>query len=111
VDVVDGSGRYISPLASLQVERPLTVFESITAMLRRHGYDVTNRVLSVRRTPATDAERVAVALPEDAGVVRLRRLRLHCRVPLVLSVDTFPATLLPEAEPTYPSATPRRARG
>jgi GntR family transcriptional regulator len=104
VDVVHGSGRYVSPLASLQVERPLTVFESVTAMLRRHGYDVTNRVLSVRRTPATDAERAAFGLADDAGVVRLRRLRLHGQTPLVVSVDTFPAALLADAEPTYPNA-------
>jgi GntR family transcriptional regulator len=104
VNVVHGSGRYVSPLASLRAARPLTVFESVTAMLHRHGYDVTNRVLSVRLTPADDAERVAFGLDEGAGVVRLRRLRLDGRIPLVASVDTFPAMLLADDEPTYPNA-------
>jgi GntR family transcriptional regulator len=103
VDVVHGSGRYVSPLAALPMDRPFTVFEGVTAMLRRHGYDVTNRVLSVRRTPADDVERAVFGLEERGEVVRLRRLRLHGRTPLVLSLDTFPATLLGD-EPLAPDA-------
>jgi GntR family transcriptional regulator len=94
LDVVHGSGRYVSAHATLQVERPVTMFESVTEMLGRHGYEPTTRVLSVARHEPTDPERAALGLPDGGEVVRLERLRLLGDRPIVRSVDSFSATLL-----------------
>jgi GntR family transcriptional regulator len=83
-----GRGRFVSSTPTLR--RPITRLESVTAMLASHGYDVTNRVLSVQTCPATDEEREQLRLGEGDRVVRLVRLRLHGSDPLIYSVDVLP---------------------
>jgi GntR family transcriptional regulator len=95
IDVRHGSGRYVSHVATL--ERPITRLESVTEMMRAHGYTVSNRVVSVTRRPADPEESAVLDLPSGAEVVRLERVRLHEGEPLIYSVDVFPRALLPAA--------------
>jgi GntR family transcriptional regulator len=95
VHAVQGRGRFVSPLGGLRVERPMTVYESITEMLAGRGYDVSTAVLDVRET-ACD-EHVAEALELSAGdpIIRLTRLRVVDDEPLVFSINAIPRDALP----------------
>jgi GntR family transcriptional regulator len=95
VHAMQGRGRFVSPLGALNVERPITRYESITEMLESLGYTVTNSVLAVEETPAT--ERVAEALDIAVGepVIKLVRLRLDGDEPLVFSVNMIVRSALP----------------
>ena len=92
-----GRGRFLSTLGVLKVERPITRFESVTAMLRALGYRTRTLVLSVAEGPPTPAERRALALRGRARVVRLERLRSAGDDPLVYTVETVPREVLPGA--------------
>ncbi len=90
IHVVHGVGRFVAPT----VARPITRLESVTEMTESLGFDVTNRVLSVKEAPATAEEAEALGLAAGAGVIRLERLRLRGEEPLIYSVDVIPAALL-----------------
>jgi GntR family transcriptional regulator len=95
VHAIQGRGRFLSPLGSVRVERPITVYESISEMLANLGYRVTTLVLGVEE--ATADERVASALDISAGdpLIRLVRLRLGDDEPMVLSVNSIVRDCLP----------------
>ena len=90
-----GRGRFLSTLGVLKVERPITRFESVTAMLQALGYRTRTLVLAVAEGPPTPAERRALALRGRARVVRLERLRSASDDPLVYTVETVPREVLP----------------
>jgi GntR family transcriptional regulator len=94
VEAHRGSGHFVSPLANIR--RPISRLESVTEMMRRLGYDVTNRVVSVEEARAA-AEEEAEALGVEAGstVIRLERVRLHDDEPLIYSLDVMPRALVP----------------
>ena len=54
VDVFHGRGRFVSALATLHADRPVTEFESVTEMLEGLGYTESNRVLRVEQASATE---------------------------------------------------------
>src|SRR3990170_2223461 len=54
VDVRHGSGRYVSQVSTL--DRPMTRLESVTEMMRAHGYSVTNRIVSILERTAEPEE-------------------------------------------------------
>jgi GntR family transcriptional regulator len=89
-----GRGRFVSALAGLRVERPVTEFESVNEMLTNLGYQPKTRVLALEAGPPTAPEAQALELDPDEGIIRVRRLRLHDDEPLVLSVNTFRQSLL-----------------
>jgi GntR family transcriptional regulator len=95
VSAVQGKGRFLSALASLNVERPVTKYESTTEMLESLGYDVTNVVLAVHEEPADAVTAEALILPEGAPVIKLVRLRCGNDEPLVFSVNYIPREALP----------------
>lgn len=97
VEVRHGRGSFVSALAELRNERPITQLESITEMMRGLGYTVESRVLGVEERPADDEERAAFSLPPAAQVVSLERLRLHDATPFVYSLNVFPRELLPRS--------------
>lgn len=99
IAVEHGKGRFVSALAGLRVNRPVTRFESVTEMLLARGYRCTTRVLSVDVCTPTEAERVSLTMPKRRKVVRLRRLRLYEGSALVLSINAFPADFLADGEP------------
>ena len=94
--VEHGRGRFVSAMAALRVERPITVFESITDMVRRFGYHPENRVLSVAEQVAGTEVRQALRLPEGARVIRLERLRLHGDEVILYCEDYVPRDLVTE---------------
>jgi GntR family transcriptional regulator len=98
VDVVHGRGRYVSSIGALGVGRPVTRFESATAMLASAGIPVRNLVLRVERGAATGDESEALALPAGAPVVRLERLRLNGDRPLIYSLNTLPAEAVDDGD-------------
>lgn len=93
--VVKGQGRFVSTLSSLKVERPMTVYESITEMLEGLGYTVTSAVLEVEEIGAPEI--VATSLEIEVGdpVVRVLRIRYGDDKPLVISEGFIPRPLLP----------------
>ncbi|NJC70727.1 GntR family transcriptional regulator [Planosporangium thailandense] len=90
-----GRGRFLSTLSVLKVERPITRFESVTAMLAALGYHARTLVLSVEEGPPTPEERQALRLRGRAQVVRLERLRSDGENPLVYTVEAVPREVLP----------------
>jgi GntR family transcriptional regulator len=87
IDVQHGRGSFVTGMAQLGRERPVTRFESVTEMMRRLGYTVENRVLDVQERHPTEEEATELGLGTDELVVHLERLRLHEGQPFVLSVN------------------------
>jgi GntR family transcriptional regulator len=94
IEVAHGRGRFVSPIAGLLVDRPVTRFESVTEMLESLGYRSETQVLDVRVAAATADEAAALGLAPGDGVVRVKRLRTHEDEPLVYSVNCFDVSLL-----------------
>lgn len=91
-----GRGRFLSSLVTLQVERPITRFESTTSMLESLGHrDVKTLVLSVTEATPDPAECDALGLTGTDQVIRLERLRSADDEPLMYSVETFPRECIP----------------
>jgi GntR family transcriptional regulator len=97
VEVRHGKGRFVSALATLQAERPVTEFESVTEMLSGLGYSVSNRVLRVEETRATVEQSRALGLLPRSRVIVLERLRMHGQDPLIYSLNAIDRTLVPGA--------------
>lgn len=88
--VEHGRGRFVSALSAVQVDRPITVFESVTDMVQHYGYRAVNKVLSV--SEEVPDKRVAESLwlgPTDR-VIRIERIRLHEDEPILYCVDYVP---------------------
>ena len=94
INVAHGRGRFVSALSAVQVDRPITVFESVTDMVRHYGYRTVNKVVSIsEETPDT---RVAESLRLGAGdrVIRIERIRLHQDEPILYCIDYMPRSLI-----------------
>ncbi|MCA0332229.1 MAG: GntR family transcriptional regulator [Actinobacteria bacterium] len=90
-----GRGRFLSPIGSLAVERPVTRYESVSEMLETMGMSVTTTVLSVEESTASPVEAEALALDAGAPVVRTLRLRSHDDEPIMVNINTIPRACLP----------------
>ncbi|MGF6178692.1 GntR family transcriptional regulator [Ensifer sp. 4252] len=93
--VEHGRGRFVSALSAVQVDRPITVFESVTDMARHYGYTTINKVLSIsEETPDT---RVAdsLHLSPASRVIRIERIRLHDDEPILYCIDYVPRSIIP----------------
>jgi GntR family transcriptional regulator len=94
VNVVHGRGRFVSELAALGVDRPISRFESVTEMLASLGHTVENEVLAVREQPADDEQAEALELASGEPVIWLERLRLSRGRVLIYSIDVIDAAAL-----------------
>jgi GntR family transcriptional regulator len=94
--VKHGKGRFVSAAAALQVERPITCFESVTDMMHRSGYTPTNKVLSISEEVAAEDVQDALRLAPGSRVVRLERLRMQGEEVLVYCLDYIPRSLVPD---------------
>jgi GntR family transcriptional regulator len=94
VDVQHGRGRFVSPVAALGGNRPITRFESVTELLVGLGFTPTTHTLSAKVGPASQQEASTLGIAEQAPVVRLERLRMSGDLALVLSVNAFRPDLL-----------------
>lgn len=82
-----GRGRFLTAAGSIRVDRPITTFESITEMARHFGYSLVNKILSVsEERPAADVAK-ALDLAKGETVIRLERLRLNDREPVIYCLD------------------------
>ncbi|WP_421578947.1 GntR family transcriptional regulator [Shinella sp. M31] len=93
--VEHGRGRFVSALSAVQVDRPITVFESVTDMAQHYGYRTVNKVLSI--SEETPEKRVAESLkltPTDR-VIRIERIRLHGDEPILYCIDYVPRSVIP----------------
>ncbi|MEK1948004.1 MAG: GntR family transcriptional regulator [Ensifer adhaerens] len=93
--VEHGRGRFVSALAAVQVDRPITVFESVTDMAHHYGYTTVNKVLSI--SEETPDARVAdsLHLPPTGRVIRIERIRLHDDEPILYCIDYVPRSIIP----------------
>lgn len=94
INVEHGRGRFVSALTAVQVDRPITVFESVTDMVRHYGYSTVNKVVSIsEETPDT---RVAESLRLAPGdrVIRIERIHLHQDEPILYCIDYMPRSLI-----------------
>lgn len=95
ISVTHGLGRFVTASASVEVDRPITVFESVTDMSRHYGYETTNRVLSIAEDTPDPTVRQQLRLAEGERVIRLERLRLYHDEPLMYSLDYIPRSIIP----------------
>lgn len=93
--VTHGRGRFVSAISAAQVDRPITVFESVSDMTRHYGYEARNKVLSIAEEIAdtTVAQQLKLGLGEQ--VIRLERLRLEKDEPIMYCVDYVPRGIIP----------------
>jgi GntR family transcriptional regulator len=91
-----GLGRFLSAAAALQVERPITAYESITSMLRELGFKPETRVISIGEEPADKDVARSLRCRAGAPVLRLERLRHQAGQPLVYRVEFLRRDSLPE---------------
>jgi GntR family transcriptional regulator len=94
--VKHGKGRFVSAAAALQVERPITCFESVTDMMHRSGYRPTNKVLSISEETAEEEVRASLRLAPESRVIRLERLRMQGDEVLVYCLDYIPRGIIPD---------------
>jgi GntR family transcriptional regulator len=94
IEVRHGRGRFVARTPIL--ETPLTRLESVTEMMERLGYAISNRVLGVGTGQATADEAEALLLEQDREVLRLERVRLQGRDPLIWSIDVLPRSAIPD---------------
>lgn len=95
VHAVQGSGRFVSPLASLSVERPMTIYESITEMLTGRGHQVSTLVLDVQETGCDRGVTEQLGVAPGDPVIQLTRLRLADDEPMIFSINTIVRDCLP----------------
>lgn len=93
--VEHGRGRFVSAMSAVQVDRPITVFESVTAMAGHYGYKPINKVLSISEESPPDEVAEALRLGREARVIRIERLRLHGDEPILYCIDYVPRTIIP----------------
>jgi GntR family transcriptional regulator len=93
--VEHGRGRFVSAISAVQVDRPITVFESVTDMARQYGYMPQNKVLSI--SEETPDATISKQLRLEAGerVIRIERLRLENDTPIMYCLDYVPRSIIP----------------
>lgn len=88
-----GRGRFIMAGAALQVDRPITTFESVTDMLEGYGYKTTTRLLSVKALAATEELAEGLHCAQGSPIVQIERLRSKGGRPILYSLDYVPAEI------------------
>lgn len=92
--VEHGRGRFVSAISAIQIDRPITVFESVTEMTGHYGYNTVNKVLSISEEAPDPALAKQLHLDEGARVIRLERLRLEHDDPIMYCVDYVPRSII-----------------
>lgn len=87
-----GSGTYITP----RLEQPLSRLSGFSEALRLRGFAAGSRWLERSLGAALPDELAALALPPDARVARLRRLRTANGVVMAIETSTIPARHMPD---------------
>lgn len=95
VTAIQGHGRFVSAVGALEIDRPMTQYESLTEMLVGLGYEVTTTVLDVSEAAANESESAALRIEVGAPVIRLTRLRFGDGRPMVVNRNTILREALP----------------
>ena len=93
--VEHGRGRFVSALSAVQVDRPITAFESVSDMARHYGYRTVNKVLSISEEAPSQRVAESLQLGSTDRVVRIERIRLHEDEPILYCVDYVPRNIVP----------------
>lgn len=93
--VEHGRGRFVSALSAVQVDRPITVFESVTDMAQHYGYRPVNKVLSISEEAPDKRVAECLKLASTDRVIRIERIRLHGDEPILYCIDYVPRGLVP----------------
>lgn len=99
LSVEHGRGRFLTAAGTLHVARSITQFESITEMAGHFGYSYENRVLGFSEETPDKAVRAALKLAPGETIIRLERLRLHERKPLIYCLAMIRRSLI--SDPIY----------
>lgn len=91
-----GRGRFLTAAGAIRIDRPITAFESITDMAGHLGYRLTNKVLSVSEEQPSRDVATALALSKDETVIRLERLRLNGREPVIYCLEHIRRDAIPQ---------------
>ncbi len=94
INVEHGRGRFVSALSAVQVDRPITVFESVTDMARHYGYRTVNKVLSISEEAPDACVAECLRLGPTDRVIRIERIRLHEDEPILYCIDYMPRSLI-----------------
>jgi GntR family transcriptional regulator len=89
---VRGAGTFVTHRPRLR--NNLDVNFGVTDLIRSMGMRPGTRDLDAARGPCTEEERQRLELPEDATVIRARRVRTADGRPVVLSEDVVPGWLV-----------------
>ena len=92
--VEHGRGRFVSAISAIQIDRPITVFESVTEMTGHYGYNTVNKSFALSEEAPDGALAKQLHLDEGAGVTRLERLRLEHDDPIMYCVDYVPRSII-----------------
>jgi GntR family transcriptional regulator len=93
--VEHGRGRFVSAISAVQVDRPITVFESVTAMTKHYGYTTVNKVLSIAEESPDKVIMEQLQLKPSDRAIRIERLRLQKEEPIMYCVDYVPRSIIP----------------
>lgn len=93
--VEHGRGRFVSALSAVQVDRPITVFESVTDMAQHYGYRPVNKVLSISEEAPDKRVAESLRLAPADRVIRIERIRLHGDEPILYCIDYVPRSVIP----------------
>lgn len=93
--VEHGRGRFVSALSAVQVDRPITVFESVTDMAQHYGYRPVNKVLSISEEAPDKRVAECLKLAPTDRVIRIERIRLHGDEPILYCIDYVPRSVIP----------------
>ncbi|WP_313527831.1 GntR family transcriptional regulator [Shinella sp.] len=93
--VEHGRGRFVSALSAVQVDRPITVFESVTDMAQHYGYRPVNKVLSISEEAPDKRVAESLRLATADRVIRIERIRLHGDEPILYCIDYVPRSVIP----------------
>jgi len=93
--VEHGRGRFVSALSAVQVDRPITVFESVTDMAQHYGYRPVNKVLSISEEAPDKRVAECLKLAATDRVIRIERIRLHGDEPILYCIDYVPRSVIP----------------
>jgi GntR family transcriptional regulator len=88
-----GQGTFVSGAG--KVEHQLGRVAGLTEVVARHGLVAGARVLEARERGASAPVAAALGVPENAPVIRLRRLRSAGGRPISIEDDWLPAALVP----------------
>ncbi|MEK1886477.1 MAG: GntR family transcriptional regulator [Phyllobacterium sp.] len=94
--VEHGRGRFVSAISAIQVDRPITVFESVTEMTHHYGYRPTNKILSISEELPDKTLVQRLKLGAGDRVIRLERLRLQNDEPILYGIDYLSRSIIPE---------------